>query len=186
LGDCADNDYGPGDYPAGFYPEGATAEYDDELGFGERDAMVWAGAPPPIRDLRTAPRRPRRRRAPIFHAEIETIVHDSKFPQHINVARDVAYQKCSPGCRVSNDHLSELLKHGKQIIIKGWDYVNNPETSSRSPCSGAVTELERAKIIERTRADGSTGSRRRVRRHLSREQPRCGRWHCCGPSIGCR
>jgi hypothetical protein len=38
--DLLGDDYGPGDYPAGFYPEGAPAEYDDELGFGERDAMA--------------------------------------------------------------------------------------------------------------------------------------------------
>ena len=38
------------------------------------------------------------------------------------IARDVAYQSIV---------LSELLKYGKQIIIKGKDYVNNPENSSR-------------------------------------------------------
>jgi hypothetical protein len=176
LGDCADNDYGPGDYPAGFYPEGATAEYDDELGFGERDAMVWAGAPPPIRDLRTAPRRPRRRRAPIFHAKIETIVHDSKFPQHINVARDVAYQTITSASSSSTASRSSS-KAGITSTTPKQVHDHRARGPSRN-WSGP--------IIERTRADGSTGSRRRVRRHLSREQPRCGRWHCCGPSIGCR
>jgi hypothetical protein len=41
--DLLGDDYGPDDYPAGIYPEGAPAEYDDELGFGERDAMAGAG-----------------------------------------------------------------------------------------------------------------------------------------------
>jgi site-specific DNA recombinase len=57
------------------------------------------------------------------------------------IARDVAYQSII---------LSELLKHGKQIIIKGKDYVNNPENKFAVTVLGAVAELERAKIIERT------------------------------------
>ena len=55
------------------------------------------------------------------------------------IARDVAYQI-----------LGELIKHGKRIIIKGKDYVNNPENKFTVTVLGAVAELERAKIIERT------------------------------------
>jgi DNA invertase Pin-like site-specific DNA recombinase len=57
------------------------------------------------------------------------------------IARDVAYQTII---------LGELLKHGKQIITKGKDYVNNPENKFAVTVLGAVAELERAKIIERT------------------------------------
>jgi site-specific DNA recombinase len=57
------------------------------------------------------------------------------------IARDVAYQTII---------LGELIKHGKQIIIKGRDYVNNPENKFTITVLGAVAELERAKIIERT------------------------------------
>ena len=57
--------YGAGDYPAGYYPEGDDPPSTmTSVGFGERDAMAGPGAPPPTRDLRTAPRRPLRRRAP--------------------------------------------------------------------------------------------------------------------------
>jgi site-specific DNA recombinase len=57
------------------------------------------------------------------------------------IARDVAYQTII---------LGELIKHGKRIIIKGKDYVNNPENKFTVTVLGAVAELERAKIIERT------------------------------------
>jgi len=57
------------------------------------------------------------------------------------IARDVAYQTIIIG---------ELIKHNKQIIIKGKDYVNNPENKFTVTVLGAVAELERAKIIERT------------------------------------
>jgi site-specific DNA recombinase len=57
------------------------------------------------------------------------------------IARDVAYQTII---------LGELLKYGKQIIIKGRDYINNPENKFTVTVLGAVAELERAKIIERT------------------------------------
>ena len=57
------------------------------------------------------------------------------------IARDVAYQTII---------LGELIKHGKRIIIKGKDYVNNPENKFTITVLGAVAELERAKIIERT------------------------------------
>ena len=57
------------------------------------------------------------------------------------IARDVAYQTII---------LGELLKYGKQIVIKGRDYVNNPENKFTVTVLGAVAELERVKIIERT------------------------------------
>jgi site-specific DNA recombinase len=56
------------------------------------------------------------------------------------IARDVAYQTIIIG---------ELIKHGKQIIIKGKDYIHNPESKFTLTVLGAVAELERAKIIER-------------------------------------
>jgi site-specific DNA recombinase len=57
------------------------------------------------------------------------------------IARGVAYQTII---------LGELLKYSKKIIIKGRDYVNNPENKFTITVLGAVAELERAKIIERT------------------------------------
>jgi site-specific DNA recombinase len=56
------------------------------------------------------------------------------------IARDVAYQSIIVG---------ELIKHGKQIIINGVDYKNNPENKVTLTILGAVAEFERAKIIER-------------------------------------
>jgi site-specific DNA recombinase len=45
--------------------------------------------------------------------------------------------------------VGELLKHHKQIIINGKDYVHNPENKFALTILGAVAELERAKIMER-------------------------------------
>jgi site-specific DNA recombinase len=56
------------------------------------------------------------------------------------IARDVAYQTII---------IAELLKHEKQIIINGKDYIHNPENKFTLTVLGAVAELERAKIIER-------------------------------------
>jgi site-specific DNA recombinase len=56
------------------------------------------------------------------------------------IARDVAYQSIIVG---------ELIKNGKQIIINGVDYKNNPENKVTLTILGAVAEFERAKIIER-------------------------------------
>jgi site-specific DNA recombinase len=56
------------------------------------------------------------------------------------IARDAAYQSIIVG---------ELVKHGKQIIINGVDYKNNPENKVTLTILGAVAEFERAKIIER-------------------------------------
>jgi site-specific DNA recombinase len=57
------------------------------------------------------------------------------------ITRDVSYQRII---------ISELLKRGKQIIIKGKNYVDIPENKFTVTVLGAVAELERAKIIERT------------------------------------
>jgi site-specific DNA recombinase len=45
--------------------------------------------------------------------------------------------------------IEEILKHRKQLIINGKDYVKNPENKFTLTILGAVAELERAKIIER-------------------------------------
>lgn len=57
------------------------------------------------------------------------------------IARDVTYQ---------NILITEILKHKKQIIINGKDYVHNPENKFELTVLGAVAELERAKMIERS------------------------------------
>jgi site-specific DNA recombinase len=57
------------------------------------------------------------------------------------ITRDVSYQRII---------ISELLKRGKEIIIKGKNYVDIPENKFTVTVLGAVAELERAKIIERT------------------------------------
>lgn len=56
------------------------------------------------------------------------------------IARDVTYQTIIVG---------EILKHKKQLIINGKDYVQNPENKFMLTILGAVAELERAKNIER-------------------------------------
>jgi DNA invertase Pin-like site-specific DNA recombinase len=58
------------------------------------------------------------------------------------ITRDVSYQRII---------IAELLKRGKQIIIKGKNYVDLPENKFTVTVLGAVAEFERAKIIERTR-----------------------------------
>ncbi len=57
------------------------------------------------------------------------------------LAREVAYQ---------NLFIIEFLKYKKQIVIEGRDYENNPENKFDLTIRGAVAELERAKIIERS------------------------------------
>jgi hypothetical protein len=46
--------------------------------------------------------------------------------------------------------IEEILKHRKQLVINGKDYEKNPENHFSLTVLGAVAELERAKIIERT------------------------------------
>jgi site-specific DNA recombinase len=57
------------------------------------------------------------------------------------IARDVVYQ---------NIIVTEILKHKKELIINGKDYIHNPENKFELTILGAVSELERAKIIERS------------------------------------
>lgn len=57
------------------------------------------------------------------------------------IARDVTYQ---------NLIIAEILKYKKQIFISGKDYIHNPENKFTLTVLGAVAELERAKIIERS------------------------------------
>jgi len=56
------------------------------------------------------------------------------------IARDVTYQTII---------VSEILKQNKQLIINGRDYIHNPENKFTLTVLGAVSELERAKIVER-------------------------------------
>ena len=74
--------------------------------------------------------------------DLKTDVFDAiHFLDIDRIMRDVAHQMVLFG---------DLLKYGKQIVIKGKDYVNNPENKFEATVLGAVAELERAKIIERT------------------------------------
>jgi site-specific DNA recombinase len=57
------------------------------------------------------------------------------------IARVVAYQTII---------IEELMKCGKQIIIKGKNYADNPENKFTLQMLGVVAEYEHAKIIERT------------------------------------
>lgn len=66
------------------------------------------------------------------------------------IAREVSYQTIIIG---------EIIKYKKQIIINGKDYVNDPENKFSLTVLGAVSELERAKIIERS----MRGRRMRIR-----------------------
>src|SRR5712691_1424599 len=55
------------------------------------------------------------------------------------IAREVAYQTII---------VDELMKHGKQIVINGKDYIENPENKLTLTMLGAFAEFERAKIME--------------------------------------
>jgi site-specific DNA recombinase len=56
------------------------------------------------------------------------------------IARDINYQRII---------IAELLKHGKEIIIKGQNYIDNPENKLTLTVLGAVNEFEKVKITER-------------------------------------
>jgi DNA invertase Pin-like site-specific DNA recombinase len=56
------------------------------------------------------------------------------------IARVVAYQTIIVG---------ELIKHGKQIIIKGQNYEDNPQNKLTLQMLGVISEYEHAKIIGR-------------------------------------
>jgi Resolvase, N terminal domain len=77
-----------------------------------------------------------------LRADAKSDVYDAiHFLDADRITRDVSYQRII---------IAELLKHGKQIIIKGKDYVDLPENKFTVTVLGAVAEFERAKIIERT------------------------------------
>lgn len=57
------------------------------------------------------------------------------------IAREVVHQTVI---------ISEILKAKKQLVIDGKDYVHNPENKFAITVLGAVAELERAKMLERS------------------------------------
>lgn len=57
------------------------------------------------------------------------------------IAREATYQNIIVG---------ELIRNKKQIVIGGKDYHNNPENKLTLTVLGAVSEFERARIIERS------------------------------------
>lgn len=89
---------------------------------------------------------------------LEELRHDAKgdvfdviyFLAADRIAREVAHQTIIVG---------ELLKHKKQIVIGGRDYVHNPENKLTLTMLGAFADFERAKIMERT----MRGWRHRIR-----------------------
>jgi DNA invertase Pin-like site-specific DNA recombinase len=70
--------------------------------------------------------------------ELFDVVH---FIAADRIARRAAYQSII---------IEELIKAGKQIIINGTGYRNDPEGKVTLGILGVVSEFERAKIIERT------------------------------------
>jgi site-specific DNA recombinase len=85
--------------------------------------------------------------------------------------------------------IEEILKHRKQLIINGKDYVKNPENKFTLTVLGAVAELERAKIIERV----TRGKQLRLSQgqllgcgvhffHDRRSRKKRGRERPCGPT----
>jgi site-specific DNA recombinase len=76
-----------------------------------------------------------------LRADLKTDLFDTVyFLAADRMARAVAYQTII---------VDELLKHGKQIIINGKDYEQNPENKLTLTMLGAFAEYERAKIMER-------------------------------------
>ncbi len=57
------------------------------------------------------------------------------------IARDATYQDII---------VEELIRNKKQIVIGGKDYIDNPENKFALQVFGAMSEYERAKIIERS------------------------------------
>ncbi|KKW19793.1 MAG: hypothetical protein UY63_C0006G0035 [Parcubacteria group bacterium GW2011_GWA2_51_10] len=73
--------------------------------------------------------------------DVKTDLFDAVYFHNTDrIAREVTYQTIIVG---------EILKQNKQVIINGRDYVENPENKFTLTVLGAVSELERAKIIER-------------------------------------
>lgn len=77
-----------------------------------------------------------------LRADLKTNLFDAiYFLNTDRIAREVTYQTII---------IAEILKYKKQVIINGKDYIHNPENKFTLTVLGAVAELERAKIIERT------------------------------------
>jgi site-specific DNA recombinase len=57
------------------------------------------------------------------------------------IARDVWHQ---------NIVIEDITRHKKRLVINGEDYESNPENYFKLTILGAVAQLERAKIVERT------------------------------------
>lgn len=57
------------------------------------------------------------------------------------ISRDLTYQDII---------VEELIRHKKQIVIGGKSYIDNPENKFALTVFGAMSEYERAKIIERS------------------------------------
>jgi site-specific DNA recombinase len=73
--------------------------------------------------------------------DVKTALFDAiYFLDADRIARDVTIQTII---------IEEILKHRKQLVINGKDYVKNPENQFTRTVLGAVAELERAKIVER-------------------------------------
>jgi site-specific DNA recombinase len=76
-----------------------------------------------------------------MRADLKTDLFDTiYFHSADRITREVAYQTII---------IDELRKRGKQIVIDGKDYIENPENKLTLTMLGAFAEFERAKIIER-------------------------------------
>jgi site-specific DNA recombinase len=76
-----------------------------------------------------------------MRADLKTDLFDTiYFHSADRITCEVAYQTII---------IDELRKRGKQIIIDGKDYIENPENKLTLTMLGAFAEFERAKIIER-------------------------------------
>jgi site-specific DNA recombinase len=80
--------------------------------------------------------------------DVKTPLFDSiYFLNTDRIARDVTYQIII---------ISEILKHQKQLIINGRDYVENPENKFTLTVLGAVAELERQRSSSVLYGESST------------------------------
>jgi site-specific DNA recombinase len=76
-----------------------------------------------------------------MRADLKTDLFDTiYFHSADRITCEVAYQTII---------IDELRKRGKQIVIDGKDYIENPENKLTLTMLGAFAEFERAKIIER-------------------------------------
>jgi site-specific DNA recombinase len=84
--------------------------------------------------------------------DVKTALFDAiYFLDADRIARDVTIQTII---------IEEILKHRKQLVINGKDYVKNPENKFTLTVLGAVAELERRRSSSASRAGSSSGSRK--------------------------